>query len=389
MQYESENPLSGVTFGYFPRQSLLNLKYVGRLLLHTEDVCTWRQIPAKGIRLNILEESFCLFHEHVKYYFAHLNSSVSLNSCLREKFRIHIWFSIKSTARFIYWSSWDKKKLNFIDQCFYCLNHRKLKMYCVNEMHVSYSSKAQWLLCVAPSLTVNNSAFCRHSVLMCFVWIWEETTIISLYSINWLVFITESESVIARYELNAKICYKLNSVYTVLPSKHSIHPKNSVSALCITLPTYLPPTLYLHCRTLFLACSPPLPDGRSGTAGKSPHPQNIMCIFCQYMAGSFYSYSSRVFRGFVSQPLVVLSLQGPILYINVTLICKAVVCVPQKVTCRELLDPASGLPPPPSQPSSCNRTDLVNSSPTGTASNRRKTPSSSEELLARETNNRL
>jgi hypothetical protein len=28
---------------------------------------------------------------------------------------------------------------------------------------------------------------------MCFVWISEQTAIISLYSINWLVFITETE----------------------------------------------------------------------------------------------------------------------------------------------------------------------------------------------------
>jgi hypothetical protein len=33
---------------------------------------------------------------------------------------------------------------------------------------------------------------CPHSVFMCFVWIWEQTAIISLYSINWLVFITET-----------------------------------------------------------------------------------------------------------------------------------------------------------------------------------------------------
>ena len=30
---------------------------------------------------------------------------------------------------------------------------------------------------------------------MCFVWIWEQTAIISLYSIDWLVFITETECV--------------------------------------------------------------------------------------------------------------------------------------------------------------------------------------------------
>jgi hypothetical protein len=43
------------------------------------------------------------------------------------------------------------------------------------------------------SLTFSNSAFFPHSVFMCFGWIWEQTAVISLYSINWLVFITESE----------------------------------------------------------------------------------------------------------------------------------------------------------------------------------------------------
>jgi len=37
------------------------------------------------------------------------------------------------------------------------------------------------------SLTFNNSTFCPHSVFMCFVWILEQTVIISLYNINWLV----------------------------------------------------------------------------------------------------------------------------------------------------------------------------------------------------------
>jgi len=45
------------------------------------------------------------------------------------------------------------------------------------------------------SLTFSISTFCPHSVFMCFVWIWEQTAIISLYSINWLVFITETECV--------------------------------------------------------------------------------------------------------------------------------------------------------------------------------------------------
>jgi len=39
-------------------------------------------------------------------------------------------------------------------------------------------------ICTA-SLTFNNSTLCSLSVFMCFVWICEQTAIITLYSINW------------------------------------------------------------------------------------------------------------------------------------------------------------------------------------------------------------
>ena len=42
------------------------------------------------------------------------------------------------------------------------------------------------------SLRFNSSTFCPHTVFMCFVWISEQTAIIFLYSINWLVLITET-----------------------------------------------------------------------------------------------------------------------------------------------------------------------------------------------------
>ena len=42
---------------------------------------------------------------------------------------------------------------------------------------------------------VLHSTFCPHGVFMCFVWIWVQTAIISLYSISWLVFITKKECV--------------------------------------------------------------------------------------------------------------------------------------------------------------------------------------------------
>ena len=45
------------------------------------------------------------------------------------------------------------------------------------------------------SSTFSNPTFCPHSVFMCFVWISEQTAIISLYNISWLYFTTETECV--------------------------------------------------------------------------------------------------------------------------------------------------------------------------------------------------
>ena len=55
--------------------------------------------------------------------------------------------------------------------------------------------EAQWSLYLPPVLTFTNSTFCPHNVFICFVWISEQTAIISLYNINGLVFVTETVSV--------------------------------------------------------------------------------------------------------------------------------------------------------------------------------------------------
>ena len=66
----------------------------------------------------------------------------------------------------------------------------------------------QWSLYVPPK----NPTFNPHSSLMCFVWISEQTAIISLYNINWLVCITETECVYCAvrtaclYITQVKIC---------------------------------------------------------------------------------------------------------------------------------------------------------------------------------------
>ena len=78
-----------------------------------------------------------------------------------------------------------------------------------------------WLVCITEECvycavrtgylyTILRSA--PHSVFMCFVWIWEQTAIISLYSINWLVCITETECVYC--------AERAEYLYTILRSAH-------------------------------------------------------------------------------------------------------------------------------------------------------------------------
>ena len=55
--------------------------------------------------------------------------------------------------------------------------------------------KTQWLLRIPVGLTLKNSTICPHSVLMYCIRISEQTTIISLYNLNLLIFTTETESV--------------------------------------------------------------------------------------------------------------------------------------------------------------------------------------------------
>jgi hypothetical protein len=55
--------------------------------------------------------------------------------------------------------------------------------------------KCPLVMICTTSLSFSNSTFCPHNVFMCSVCISEQTTIISLYNINWLVCVTETECV--------------------------------------------------------------------------------------------------------------------------------------------------------------------------------------------------
>ena len=82
--------------------------------------------------------------------------------------------------------------LNILIKVHLLVCHKSIKHSLINGRLAQSSYR---LLYVPADLTFSNSTFCPHSVFMCFVWISEQTTIISLYSINWLGFITETGSV--------------------------------------------------------------------------------------------------------------------------------------------------------------------------------------------------
>jgi hypothetical protein len=120
--------------------------------------------------------------------------------------------------------------------------------------------KVQWALYVPPGLTFRNSTFCPHCVCMCYAWITVQTAIIFLYSINWLVFITVTESVYCAVRIEslnttvARVRFQVNSCEICGWQRYTgtgFSPSTSVSPVSIIPPMlhthsfiHLPPTLY-------------------------------------------------------------------------------------------------------------------------------------------------
>jgi len=108
--------------------------------------------------------------------------------CPHSVFMCFVWISGQTAIIYLYSINW----LVFITEiwCVYCA--MRTGSMCIIDIT---PFKAQWSLYVRSGLTFSNSAFCPHSVFMCFVWIWEKRVIISLCSINWQVFVAETEFV--------------------------------------------------------------------------------------------------------------------------------------------------------------------------------------------------
>jgi hypothetical protein len=107
-----------------------------------------------------------------------------------------VWIWEQTAIISLYSINW----LVFITEtvCVYCA----VRTECLYMMLYNWLSKAQWSLYVPPighymyhQFNIQQFHVLPHSVLICFVWIWEQTSIISLYKINWLVFRTETKCV--------------------------------------------------------------------------------------------------------------------------------------------------------------------------------------------------
>jgi len=98
---------------------------------------------------------------------------------------------------------------------------------------------------------VLNSTFCPHSVYMCFVWIWEQTAIISLYSINWLVGFYNWDGV----SLLRGTFYILRSAHTLYLCFVWIWEQTAIiSPYSIDWLVFIPETEYVYCAVRSTFC---------------------------------------------------------------------------------------------------------------------------------------
>jgi len=134
--------------------------------------------------------------------------------------RLHAWLEVG-------WISDDGLSFGYEHR-----NPKRTALFCV------ITFEAQWLLYAPSVLTFVNSTFCPHSVFICFVWISEQTAIIFLYRIKWLVFITKAECVYC--------AVRTGSWYIIQPSGYYMYHQFDIHKL------HVPPTqcIYVFCMDL-------------------------------------------------------------------------------------------------------------------------------------------
>ena len=96
---------------------------------------------------------------------------------------------------------------------FYVLPTQCIYVFCVDlRTNSDYFTVHHWLVgfynwdSVFTARYVLHSTFCSHSVFMCFVWIWEQTAIISLYNINGLHVYIQFKLMLLLIRSHASLC---------------------------------------------------------------------------------------------------------------------------------------------------------------------------------------
>ena len=109
---------------------------------------------------------------------------------------------------------------------------------------------------------------------MCFVWIWEQTAIISLYNINWLICVTETECLLRGTDclcINCETYVACLSPLRAAFGPRPVHDRLEVGKVALRK-VFLPAlqfslsVSFQHCSILIFIYMLLLPDGRSGEA---------------------------------------------------------------------------------------------------------------------------
>jgi hypothetical protein len=153
--------------------SIINKRNITIFFYSTQSAFVW--ISEQTAIISLYNINWLVFITEMKCVYcavrAESSYTISLtftNSTFCPHCMCFVWISEQTAIVFLYNINW----LVFITEM-KCV-------YCAVRAESSYTT----------SLTFTNSTFCPHC--MCFVWISEQTAIISLYSINWLVCINET-----------------------------------------------------------------------------------------------------------------------------------------------------------------------------------------------------
>ena len=119
-----------------------------------------------------------------------------------------------------------------------------ISLYSINWL--VFITETECVYCAVRTGSLYITLHCAHTVFMCFVWIWEKTAIISLYNINWLVFITETECVYCAVRTGYLNIIQYNIFLVGLSDEVKVRVVAEISTQILTL------TQPLHNRTVWM-----------------------------------------------------------------------------------------------------------------------------------------